>query len=82
VHFLEETPATMPSKRYSAAQPMVTSMNLRNATRMERQRKNIQFEQERIASLDYDIQRAGGITKKSPHKKPKGGSKNHKSADK
>jgi hypothetical protein len=57
-------------------------MNLRNATRMERQRKNIQFEQERTASLDYDIQRAGGITKKSPHKKPKGGSKNHKSADK
>jgi hypothetical protein len=50
-------------------------MSLRSATQMERQRKNIQFEQERVASLDHDIQRAGGVHKKEAPSKSKQGSK-------
>ena len=45
-------------------------MNLRNGTIEQRRRKNIKFEQERVASLDYDVQRAGGI-KDKPEKKDK-----------
>jgi hypothetical protein len=36
-------------------------MNYRNATLMQRHRKNVQFEQERVASLDYDAQRWGAV---------------------
>lgn len=50
-------------------------MNIRGATQMERRRKNIQFEQERIASLDHDIQRAGGVHKKASPGSSKPGSK-------
>ncbi|MBE1161819.1 hypothetical protein [Dyella acidiphila] len=47
-------------------------MTLRNEAVERRRRKNVKFEQERVASLDSDLQRAGGI--KSPPKnedKPK-----------
>jgi hypothetical protein len=44
-------------------------MSLRNAISMQRQRKNIMFEQERVASLDYDSQRAGGYKQKKPPEK-------------
>jgi hypothetical protein len=53
-------------------------MNFRNATLMERRRKNIKFEQERVASLDYDVQRAGGLTQKDSSKKSKQASKGHR----
>jgi hypothetical protein len=57
-------------------------MNFRNATLMERRRKNIKFEQERVASLDYDVQRAGGLPKKDSSAKPKQESKGHKPSHK
>jgi hypothetical protein len=43
-------------------------MNMRIAISLQRHRKNVMFEQERVASLDYDSQRAGGY-KKKPAKK-------------
>ena len=50
-------------------------MNSRNATQMERRRKNIKFEQERVASLDHDVQRAGGVHAKETPKKVKSSAK-------
>jgi hypothetical protein len=44
-------------------------MNLRNAMSTQRHRKNVMFEQERAASLDFDSQRAGGYKQKKPAKK-------------
>lgn len=46
-------------------------MNMRNATLATRRRKNALFEQEHVASRDYDKQRSGGTPSKSPSKKGK-----------
>jgi hypothetical protein len=54
-------------------------MNYRNATLMERKRKNVKFEQERADSLDHDAQRAGGVHPKDAAKKPKPSPKDGKS---
>lgn len=56
-------------------------MNIRNATLAERHRKNVKFEQERTASIDYDVQRAGGTSKKSASKDSKSSSTDKKSSD-
>jgi hypothetical protein len=83
--FLENCPATMPSTRHSAALNTAVEgspMNSRNATLMDRQRKNIKFEQERVASLDHDVQRAGGTHAKESPKPSKKASKDHKSPTK
>jgi hypothetical protein len=57
-------------------------MNYRNATLMERKRKNVKFEQERADSLDHDAQRAGGVHPKDVDKKPKPSPKGSKSSPK
>jgi len=46
-------------------------MNIRNTTLVSRHRKSALFEQEHVASRDYDKQRSGGTPSKSPSKKGK-----------
>jgi hypothetical protein len=55
-------------------------MSLRTATFLRRQRKNIMFEQERIASLDDDAQRASDVKAKKPTKKKVTKAKDKKSS--
>lgn len=57
-------------------------MSLRHATEIKRRRESIKFEQERTASLDHEIQRAGGTHKKDASKESKQGSKSPKPEDK
>lgn len=57
-------------------------MNPRHATEIKRRRESIKFEQERTASLDHEIQRAGGTHKKDAPKEPKKGPKGRKPEDK
>lgn len=43
-------------------------MSLRNEIPLRRRRESAKLEQERTASLDYDLQRSGGTKQKKPPK--------------
>jgi hypothetical protein len=84
-HFLEQVLATMTLRSIlsSCLPTVVRPMNNRNATIAHRRRENIKFEQERVDSLDHDLQRAGGIKQSKPSKetKPKAKEKTKKPAE-